>query len=115
MTIEGAPFSYEFTLTNDYKQGDEMFFVVSVEQGLLFSGTVEHVVDSFHADCGAGDGVVPRHSVCTISRSASLSNSSAGVGTLTDGSAQLIVRLYQGYASPTSANFTWGPLTLVSQ
>lgn len=115
VTIDGAPFSYQFTLTNDFKDRSEIVIAVSVEEGLLFSGTIERLVERFHADCGAGDGIVLRRAVCTISRSGTVSNSTTGVGTLTPGSAQLIVRVYQGFTTPVLENFTFGALTLVSQ
>jgi len=118
LVLEGGSFSYDLDIVNGHQETGEVWVEVRVEQGGTFTAPAAwRQLDSFHASCGLGDGVVPRNSTCPMTRTGSVSNSAPGFGTLVPSNGTdtwIATYWYQGFAAPVRLGFTFRGITLVA-
>jgi len=118
LVLEGGSFTYGLEITNGHREAEDVWVEIRVEQGGTFTApAVWRQLDSFHSNCGLGDGVVPRNSVCPMNRTGSVSNSAPGSGTLvpsTGTNTWLATYWYRGFDAPERIGFTFRGITLVA-
>jgi hypothetical protein len=118
LVLEGGSFTYNLDIVNGHQETAEVWVEMRVEQGGTFTApAASRRLDSFHASCGLGDGVVPRNSVCPMTRTGSVSNSAPGFGTLVPGDATntwIATYWYKGFDTPEQLGFTFRGMALAA-
>jgi hypothetical protein len=116
LVLAGGSFSYAIDLVNGHQEAAEIWVDVRIEQGgTITEPAASRRLDTFHVNCGLGDGVLPRNSTCHMTRSGSVSNSADGSGTLAAGTASttaIATYWYQGFSNPVRLGFTFRGVNL---